>query len=142
MKARVPSAFLLLATAFGAVHAEGPKLYLGADLSYVNEVEDCGAVFRKDGKKVDPFKLFAAEGANIVRVRIWNDATWTRYSNLADVKKTIARSKAAGMQVLLDFHYSDDWADGEKQIIPKAWVGLTNAQQAKALYDYTFTVLT
>ena len=142
MKARVPGAFLLLATAFGAVHAEVPKLYLGADLSYVNEVEDCGAVFRKDGKKVDPFKLFAAEGANIVRVRIWNDATWTRYSNLADVKKTIARSKAAGMQVLLDFHYSDDWADGEKQIIPKAWVGLTNEQQAKALHDYTFTVLT
>ena len=60
MKVRVPGVLLLLATAFGAVHAEVPKLYLGADLSYVNEVEDCGAVFRKDGKKVDPFKLFAA----------------------------------------------------------------------------------
>ena len=116
-------------------------LYLGADLSYVNEMEDCGAVYRKDGKAVDPFRLFKEEGANIVRVRIWNDAQWTKYSNLADVSKTIARSKAAGMQVLLDFHYSDDWADGEKQLIPRAWVGLDEDAQARALYDYTRDVL-
>lgn len=118
-----------------------PKLYLGADLSYVNEMQDCGATFRKNGKPVDPFALFAAEGANIVRVRIWNDAKWTKYSNLADVRKTIARSKAAGMQVLLDFHYSDDWADGEKQLTPQAWTGLNEDQQAKALYDYTRAIL-
>lgn len=141
LRAFVAALFLLLSVPATA-KVSGGKLYLGVDLSYVNEVEDCGAVFRKGGKPVDPFKLFAAEGANIVRVRIWNDATWTRYSNLADVKKTIARSKAAGMQVLLDFHYSDDWADGEKQIIPKAWVGLTKEQQAKALYDYTLGILT
>src|SRR5690349_5799680 len=132
----------LAAASVAQAQSQPTSLYLGADLSYVNEVEDCGAVFRKDGKPVDPFKLFGAEGANIVRVRIWNDAEWTRYSNLADVKKTIARSRAAGMQVLLDFHYSDDWADGEKQIIPKAWVGLTTEQQAKALYDYTTEILT
>jgi arabinogalactan endo-1,4-beta-galactosidase len=98
-------------------------------------------VFRKDGKPVDPFRLFAAEGANLVRVRIWNDAQWTRYSNLADVRKTIARAKAAGMQVLLDFHYSDDWADGEKQLIPRAWEGLSTEAQAKALYEYTRGIL-
>lgn len=121
--------------------AAAPPLYLGADLSYVNEMEDCGAVFRKDGKAVDPFALFAAEGANIVRVRIWNDADWTRYSNLADVRETIARARAAGMQVLLDFHYSDDWADGEKQLAPKAWEGLGTEAQARALYDYTREIL-
>ena len=118
-----------------------PPLYLGADLSYVNEMEDCGAVYRKDGKPVDPFRLFASEGANLVRVRIWNNARWTKYSNLADVAKTIRRAKQAGMQVLLDFHYSDDWADGEKQIIPKAWEGLSTDAQAKALYDYTREIL-
>ena len=143
MKLRLMGAFLAAATLSGTAQAQQrPKLYLGADLSYVNEVEDCGAVFRKGGRKVDPFELFALAGANIVRVRIWNDATWTRYSNLADVKKTIARSKAAGMHVLLDFHYSDDWADGEKQLIPKAWVGLTKEQQARALYKYTLDILT
>ncbi|GAA0734026.1 arabinogalactan endo-1,4-beta-galactosidase [Sphingomonas japonica] len=117
-------------------------LYLGGDLSYVNEMEDCGAVYRKDGKPVDPFALLAAQGGNVVRVRIWNDATWTRYSDYDDVLKTIRRAKAAGMQVLLDFHYSDDWADGGKQLTPKAWEGLTTDQQAQALHDYTVDILT
>lgn len=117
-------------------------LYLGADLSYVNEMEDCGAVYRKDGEPVDPFELMQAEGGNIVRVRIWNDATWTKYSNLADVEKTIRRARDAGMQVLLDFHYSDDWADGEKQLVPAAWAKMDTDQQAQALYDYTVGILT
>lgn len=116
-------------------------LYLGADLSYVNEMEDCGVVYRKGGKPVDPFALLKAGGGNIVRVRIWNDAKWTKYSNYADVLKTVRRAKAAGMQVLLDFHYSDDWADGGKQLTPKAWEGLTTDQQAKALHDYTAEIL-
>ena len=116
-------------------------LYLGADLSYVNEMEDCGAVYRSAGKPVDPFALLADKGGNIVRVRIWNDARWTKYSDLADVTKTIRRAQAAGMQVLLDFHYSDDWADGDKQIVPAAWAKLDTPAQAKALYDYTRDVL-
>lgn len=118
-----------------------PRLYLGADLSYVNEMEDCGAVYRKSGRRADPFALLKAAGGNLVRVRIWNDAKWTRYSNLADVRKTIRRAKAQGLQVLLDFHYSDDWADGDKQIAPAAWAGLGTEAQAKALYDYTREVL-
>jgi arabinogalactan endo-1,4-beta-galactosidase len=116
-------------------------LYLGADLSYVNEMEDCGAVYRSGGKPVDPYALLAAKGGNIVRVRIWNDAKWTKYSDLADVTKTVRRAKAAGMQVLLDFHYSDDWADGEKQIAPAAWAKLSTPDQATALYAYTRDVL-
>ena len=134
-------AFAGCQTAVPARIGGSAKLYLGADLSYVNEMEDCGAIFRKNGKPVDPFALFKAEGANIVRVRIWNDAKWTKYSNLADVRKTIGRAKAAGLEVLLDFHYSDDWADGEKQLIPEAWKGLKQDQQATALYDYTREIL-
>ena len=117
-------------------------IYLGADLSYVNEMQDCGAVYRKDGEPVDPFTLIKAEGGNIMRVRIWNDATWTKYSNLADVEKTIRRARDAGMQILLDFHYSDDWADGDKQIVPAAWAKLDTGQQAQALYDFTLNTLT
>lgn len=117
-------------------------LYLGGDLSYVNEMEDCGAVYRSAGKVVDPFALLQREGGNIVRVRIWNDATWTKYSDYADVLKTIRRAKGAGMQVLLDFHYSDDWADGSKQIAPAAWATLDTEAQARALHDYTRDILT
>lgn len=130
----------LLALLLGA-QAPPPRLYLGADLSYVNEMEDCGAVYRRNGRRADPFALLKAAGGNLVRVRIWNDAKWTRYSNLADVRRTIARAKAHKLQVLLDFHYSDDWADGDKQHPPAAWAGLDAAAQAKALYDYTRGVL-
>lgn len=131
------TAFLALALAA----ASPDPLYLGADLSYVNEMEDCGAVYRQHGKPVDPFALLKAEGGNLVRVRIWNDAKWTKYSGYDDVLKTIRRAHAAGLQVLLDFHYSDDWADGDKQIVPAAWAGLDAPAQAKALHDYTRDVL-
>lgn len=116
-------------------------LFLGADLSYVNEMEDCGAVFRAGGRRVDPFSHMRAQGGNIVRVRLWNNPDWTRYSTLADVTKTLRRAKAAGLKTLLDFHYSDDWADGDKQIVPAAWAGLPTEAQATALRDFTHDTL-
>ena len=120
----------------------GSPLWFGADLSYVNEMEDCGAVYREDGAPVDPFALFADRGANLVRVRLWNDAEWTEYSDLDDVRKTIRRSREQGMAVLLDFHYSDDGADGDKQIIPRAWADIeTTGELAGALYRFTFNTL-
>lgn len=116
--------------------------YTGADLSYVNEMENCGATYRNNGKKIDPFRLFAQKGANLVRVRLWHNPDWTRYSNLADVTKTLRRAKANNMETLLDFHYSDTWTDPEKQFIPQAWAHITDTQElAKALYDYTTETL-
>ncbi|TCM17882.1 arabinogalactan endo-1,4-beta-galactosidase [Novosphingobium sp. PhB165] len=135
-------AFAALLTAAQAHAAEaGRTLYLGADLSFANEMADCGAVFRQNGKPVDPFVLLKQKGGNIMRVRIWNNPDWTHYSNYEDVLKTIRRAHAAGLQVLLDFHYSDDWADGDKQIAPKAWAGLSTDDQVRAVHDYTRDVL-
>jgi len=137
----------LLATAVTAAEGGPPArlppngLYLGADLSYVNEMEDCGAVYRLHGKRIDPFELLKREGGNIVRVRIWVNPTWTRYSTYPDVLKTIRRAHAAGLQALLDFHYSDDWADGGKQIAPAAWANLDTDEQVRALHDYTLETL-
>lgn len=132
---------MILASLLALAAVQDPELYLGADLSYVNEMEDCGAVYRKGGKPIDPFALLKAEGGNIVRVRIWNDAKWTPYSDYDDVLKTIRRAHAAGLKVLLDFHYSDDWADGDKQHVPAAWAKLSTEDQAKALYAYTRDIL-
>lgn len=116
--------------------------YVGADLSYVNEMEDCGATYYDKGKKQDPFALFAQKSADIVRVRLWHDADWTQYSDLADVSKTLQRAKDNKMKTLLDFHYSDTWTDPEKQFIPKAWAHITDTTElAKALYDYTTETL-
>ena len=138
----MPALALALAAALAPAAAGAGPLYLGADLSYVNEMEDCGVRYREHGAVQNPFALFHAHGVNLVRVRLWNDARWTRYSDLSDVKKTIRRARAQGMQVLLDFHYSDDWADGEKQLIPKAWAAITDQDElARTLYGYAYDTL-
>ena len=124
---------------------ENVPFYYGADLSYINEMEDCGAVYKNDkGVTQDPYKIFKEAGTNLVRVRLWHNAAWTNYSNYNDVKKTISRAKALGMNVLLDFHYSDSWTDPEKQKIPAAWENQMNNKEAlgKLLYDYTYQTLT
>ena len=134
--------FLTAFLALFAAPAEAGPFYFGADLSYVNEMEDCGAHYRQNSELADPFAIFKTHGTNLVRVRLWNDPTWTRYSTLADVEKTITRAKAQGLQVLLDFHYSDTWADAGHQTPPKAWVGITDTGVLKkTLYDYTFDTL-
>lgn len=118
--------------------------YLGADLSYVNEMEDCGAVYKNsDNQETDVFDIFETAGANLIRVRLWHNPTWTNYSNLEDVKKTIRRAKDNNMSVLLDFHYSDTWADPTKQEIPFAWeINLNNdSLLGDMMYDYTYSTL-
>lgn len=118
--------------------------YYGADLSYVNEMEDCGATYTDENDNTkDPFVIFKEAGANLVRVRLWNNPTWTSYSNFNDVKKTIQRAKSQGMSVLLDFHFSDTWADPSKQLIPAAWLSEIDNTTAlgNLLYNYTLNVL-
>ena len=115
--------------------------YFGVDLSYVNEVEDCGAVYRENGEPRDPFALFAAHGANLVRARLWHNPDWTRYSTLTDVERTFTRARDAGMSTLLDFHYSDNWADPGAQEIPVDWQAMDDDQLVDAVYEYTRDVL-
>ena len=118
--------------------------YYGADLSYVNEMEDCGAVYKDSNENFkDPYKIFAEAGTNLVRIRLWNNPTWTNYSNINDVKKSIQRAKSEGMKVLLDFHYSDSWADPSNQEIPAAWLNQINNTEllGDLVYNYTFDTL-
>ena len=118
----------------------GDPVVLGADLSYVNEMEECGGVYREGGQVVDPFVLFADRGANLVRVRLWHTPS-NQYSAFLDAQRTIRRAKDAGMKVLLDFHYSDHWADPGKQAPPAAWTGLTTDIMRDSVYAYTYQVL-
>ncbi len=118
--------------------------YYGADLSYVNEMQDCGAIYKDaEGIAKNPYKIFSEAGANMVRVRLWHNPTWTQYSNYDDVKKTISKAKAEGMNILLDFHYSDTWTDPSKQEIPEAWVSeIDNTNTLGDLvYNYTYNTL-
>ena len=139
--ARVSLIALSLVALLATPAQAAPQTYLGVDISYANEMEDCGAVYHAGGQVVEPYAFFKSAGANVARIRIWNDPDWTPYSNLKDVKRSIAKARKAGLKVLLDFHYSDDWADGDKQIAPKAWAKLSTQDQAKALYAFTRNTL-
>ena len=115
--------------------------YFGVDLSYVNEVDDCGAAYREDGKLVDAYELFSEHGANLVRARLWIDPDWTAYSTVPDVIRTFTRAKQAGMATLLDFHYSDNWADPGNQDVPELWADIPEADLPETLYQYTYDTL-
>jgi arabinogalactan endo-1,4-beta-galactosidase len=91
---------------------------MGVDLSYVNQIEDYGGMYRDSGKVKDCFQILKDHGANAVRVRLWHTPAWIgnlnngkMYYDLYGVEKTIRRAKGAGMAVSLDIHYSDRWAD-------------------------------
>lgn len=121
----------LLGCLFITAHLSAQQFFYGADLSYVNEMEDCGVQYRENGSDKDVYDIFADHHFNLVRLRLWHTPAWydtlnagKRYSDLADVRKAILRAKTANMQVLLDFHLSDTWADPQKQVAPAAWNGV------------------
>ena len=119
-----------------------PKPLLGADLSYVNEVEDEGGVYKNKGQIAEPYQLFADYGCQIVRLRLWHQPSWNKYSGWEDVKRSISRAKKSGMKVLLDFHYSDTWADPGHQSIPEAWSKITSQNiLGDSLFQYTYSKL-
>jgi arabinogalactan endo-1,4-beta-galactosidase len=128
------------------------QLCLGADLSYVNQVEDHGGTYRDAGEVRDPFRILRDRGANLVRVRLWHDPQWTKtvygsegtqlYSDIADVEKTVRRAKQQGMAVALDLHCSDTWADPSHQAPPAAWRDVPDLATLKArVYAYTHEVV-
>lgn len=136
----------------GVQPPEEGEFHFGADLSYVNQILDHGGSYRDEGEVRDPYRIFSDHGATLVRVRLWHSPDWTRtvydppsvqrYHDLSDVERTIANAKQYGMQVLLDFHYSDVWADPGHQEIPAAWKDITDIATLKdSVYQYTFKVL-
>lgn len=130
---------------WGIFLLQAQSFYFGADLSYVNEMEDCGVQYKDENVSGDPYQIFADHQCNLVRLRLWHTPSWydnlndgNRYSDFQDVRRSIIRAKAAGMQVLLDFHLSDNWADPSHQLAPAAWQGIVNNLPVlkDSLYNY------
>lgn len=144
---KAPISILILILLFSGCQSDDPvsvqnELILGADLSYVNEMLDCGAIYRSNGEVVNPYELFAREGCQMVRIRKWHTPSFNSYSNLEDVQQTALQSAQNGMQILLDLHYSDSWADPAKQIIPAAWSSISDLSVlGDSVYNYTQMVL-
>ncbi|MGH1362947.1 MAG: glycosyl hydrolase 53 family protein [Calditrichia bacterium] len=110
--------------------------FRGVDVSYLQKVEDSGGTFRVGGVPRDALEVFAENGVNAVRLRVWNNPA-DGYSNLQKTLEIATRVKTAGMQLLLDFHYSDTWADPGNQTKPAVWMGLPFSALSDSVYQYT-----
>jgi arabinogalactan endo-1,4-beta-galactosidase len=120
-----------------------PAFAKGADISWITQMEASNYVFyNKAGQAKDLFQLLQSDyGMNTIRLRVWVNPPGG-YNNAADVLAKALRAKALGMRLLIDFHYSDTWADPGAQTKPVAWQGYTVAQLKQAVYDHTFSVMT
>jgi arabinogalactan endo-1,4-beta-galactosidase len=118
----------------------------GADISWLPQMEANGYVFYNDkGKPEDCFKILKDHGINSIRLRTWVNPSDNPHSGHCSKDETVAmavRAKRWGMRVMIDFHYSDTWADPANQKKPKAWEGLNLEELCKALYNYTADVMT
>lgn len=117
----------------------------GMDASQVPALEASGVkYYDSDGKEADVFKILAQNGVNYIRVRVWNDPFDANGNGYGGGNCTIdtaleigKRATRYNMPLLVDFHYSDFWADPGKQMAPKAWKDLSLDDKAAALEQYT-----
>ena len=109
---------------------------VGADLSFLKQAEDRGTVFKDDGQAKPGLQIFKDHGYNWIRLRLFH--TPTQLPNNLDYTIALAKeAKKRGLKFLLNYHYSDTWADPGKQTIPKAWQGKSHAELVQAVFEYT-----
>lgn len=117
----------------------------GVDISSYQALKNAGVKFYNyEGKEESLLKILHDNGVNYIRLKIWNDpknsdgAVYGGGDN--DVATSLAIAKEAsqyGMKVLLNFHYSDFWADPAQQLLPKAWQGLNSTEIESSVYNFT-----
>ncbi len=117
----------------------------GVDISSIIAEEKSGVVYyNEEGAEQDIFQTLAQNGVNYIRVRVWNDPyneNGNGYGGGNNDTKTAAeigaRAAKYGMKLCVDYHYSDFWADPNKQQCPKAWEGMAIEDKSEALYQFT-----
>lgn len=113
----------------------------GADLSWVTEMESNGVkFFDQKGQSEECMKLLRDMGMNSVRLRVWVDPD-NGWNNAADVLEKAMRAQQLGLRIMIDFHYSDSWADPGKQNKPAAWMQYDFEGLKVAMRDHTESVL-
>lgn len=118
---------------------------IGADISSIISLEESGVVFHDfEGNESDLFKVLSNSGFNYIRVRLWNnpfDGNGNGYGGgNCDIERVVEIGKRAtenNMKLLVDFHYSDFWADPGKQMVPKAWKRIEYEEKKQLLYEFT-----
>lgn len=126
------------------IHAQ--QRLLGGDISLLPSYEEAGTVYRDEaGKAVAPLEYFKEEGWNAIRVRLFVEPDRASAEHKGEgvcqdldyVMKLGQRIKKAGYQFMLDFHYSDTWADPGKQFMPYRWKNSGVASLPDSVYQYT-----
>ncbi len=113
----------------------------GADVSWVTQMENAGRKFYdKNGKQTECMTLMKSLGVNSIRLRVWVNPA-NGWNGKEDVLKKALRAKNLGLRLMIDFHYSDSWADPGKQPIPAAWKGHSIAQLKDDVATHTKDVL-
>jgi len=114
----------------------GQEYAIGADLSFLKNAEDKGFHFKENDTAKPGLLIFKEHGYNWIRLRLFH--TPTDLPNNLDYTLTLAKkAKESGFKFLLDFHYSDTWADPGKQFTPSAWTGMSHNQLVNAVFEYT-----
>ena len=113
----------------------------GADVSWVSQQESSGySFYNSSGVKTDPYVLLKNLQVNAIRLRVWVNPAGG-WCNGADVLYKAKRAAAQGQRILIDFHYSDSWADPGQQTKPAAWANHTLAQLNTDVYSHTYGIL-
>ena len=117
----------------------------GADIGWLDQMEASGYKFYDEhGVEKNCIDILKEKGINAVRLRVWVNPSNDRFSghcSKADVVKMALRAKQAGMKIMVDFHYSDSWADPQKQNIPAAWLHHSFNEMLEDVYRHTYEVL-
>jgi len=114
----------------------------GADISWITEMESAGKkLYNSAGTETECIALMKSLGMNSIRLRVWVNPS-PSWNNTADVVAKATRAKNAGMKIMVDFHYSDSWADPGQQTKPAAWTALSLNGLLDAMGQHTTAVLT
>lgn len=114
----------------------------GADVSWLTEMESAGNKFYNNaGTERECMSLLKSYGMNAIRLRVWVNPT-DGWCNTSDLLAKALRAKNLGMKIMVDFHYSDWWADPGQQNKPAAWATMDFATLTTAVYDHTVAVMT
>ncbi len=125
-------ALLLLAS----FHTTAADFAIGADLSFLKQAEARGTVFKDNGDPKPGLQIFRDHGYNWIRLRLFHSPT--NLPNNLDYTLALAKqARELKFKFLLNFHYSDTWADPAKQFIPAAWAGKSHPELVQAVFDYS-----
>jgi arabinogalactan endo-1,4-beta-galactosidase len=128
--------FAVAAEVWLSAGAYAGEYAIGADLSFLKQAEEQGVEFKEDGLTRPGLDIFKDHGYNWIRLRLFH--TPTQLPNNLEYTIDLAKdAKDRGYKFLLDYHYSDTWADPGKQYIPKAWEGKSHEELVQAVFEYT-----